>query len=73
MKTLILTAFLTLSLATMSFSTKEKPVQDVEIAKAEKLDIKIKNDIGDDVKTINAGSGGTYNLAKNVTTTIKME
>lgn len=73
MKTLTLTAFLTLSLATMSFSRKEKPVQDVEIAKAEKLDIKIKNDIGDNVKVTNAGSGGSYNLAENVTTTIKME
>ncbi len=40
---------------------------------SEKLDIKIKNDTGDDVKVINAGSGGSYSLTKGATTTIKME
>ncbi len=40
---------------------------------AEKLDIKIKNDTGEEVKVINAGSGGSYSLTKNATTTIKME
>ena len=39
----------------------------------EKFDIKIKNDTGNEVKVINAGSGGSYNLAKNTVTTIKME
>jgi hypothetical protein len=40
---------------------------------ATKYDIKIKNDSGDEVTVYNAGSGGTYRLQKNVTTTIKME
>lgn len=38
-----------------------------------KLDIKIKNDLGDEITVINDGSGGTYSLSKNVVTTIKME
>lgn len=38
-----------------------------------KLDIKIKNDVDDEVSVINDGSGGSYRLQKNVTTTIKME
>ena len=37
-----------------------------------KYDIKIKNDSGDEVTVYNAGSGGSYRLQKNVTTTIKM-
>ncbi|PZO31236.1 MAG: hypothetical protein DCF13_01235 [Flavobacteriaceae bacterium] len=40
---------------------------------AEKFDIKIKNDLADEVSVINAGSGGSYRLTKNATTTIKME
>lgn len=40
---------------------------------AEKFDIKIKNDLDDEVSVINAGSGGSYRLTKNATTTIKME
>jgi hypothetical protein len=40
---------------------------------AAKIDIKIKNDSGDEVTVYNAGSGGTYRLQKNITTTIKME
>lgn len=40
---------------------------------AEKIDIKIKNDTNDEVKVINAGSGGSYSLTKNATTIIKME
>lgn len=43
------------------------------IVVAEKVDIKIKNDTNDEVKVINAGSGGSYSLTKNATTTIKME
>ena len=39
----------------------------------EKFDIKIKNDTDNEVKVINAGSGGSYSLTKNATTTIKME
>ena len=43
------------------------------VSASEKLDIKIKNDSGDEVAVLNAGSGGTYRLTKNATTTIKME
>lgn len=40
---------------------------------ADKFDIKIKNDLADEVSVINTGSGGSYRLTKNATTTIKME
>lgn len=40
---------------------------------SEKFDIKIKNDTDNEVKVINAGSGGSYSLTKGATTTIKME
>lgn len=40
---------------------------------AAKIDIKIKNDSGDEVTVYNAGSAGTYRLQKNIITTIKME
>ena len=43
------------------------------VVTATKYDIKIKNDSGDGVSVINAGSGGSYRLTKNATTTIKME
>lgn len=39
----------------------------------DKLNIKIKNDGNDEISVINDGSGGSYRLQKNVTTTIKME
>jgi hypothetical protein len=39
----------------------------------DKLDIIIKNDIGDEISVINDGSGGSYRLQKNLTTAIKME
>jgi hypothetical protein len=38
-----------------------------------KIEIKIKNDLEDEISVINAGSGGSYRLSKNVVTTIKME
>lgn len=44
-----------------------------EITITEKFDIKIKNDTDNEVKVINVGSGGSYSLTKNATTTIKME
>jgi hypothetical protein len=44
-----------------------------EAPEAAKLSIKIKNDTDEPQEVINAGSGGTYRLAKNVTTTIKMD
>lgn len=54
--------------STNSFATASETY-----ATAEKLDIKIKNDTDDEVSVINAGSGGSYRLQKNVATTIKME
>ena len=64
-----------LAFGLMSFKTISSKNELVIVNKivAEKLDIKIKNDTGDDVKVINAGSGGSYSLTKNATTTIKME
>ncbi len=73
MKKLILAVFVSLVLASMSFSKFENSTEIVSVNKSDKLDIKIKNDTGDDVKVINAGSGGSYSLTKNATTTIKME
>ncbi len=63
-------------LSTMSLvaTTKGLNPETLLIASAnEKLDIKIKNDSNDEVTVLNAGSGGTYRLTKNATTTIKME
>ena len=37
------------------------------------IEIKIKNDLGDEVRVYNAGSGGSYSLTKGATTTIKMD
>lgn len=73
MKTLMITSFLSFGLFSMSFSTKSENIEIVKFVKAEKLDIKIKNDTSDAVKVINAGSGGSYSLTKGATTTIKME
>lgn len=74
MKKIIILAFLSLGL--MSFNALPKKfisnVNSTNII-AEKLDIKIKNDTSEEVKVINAGSGGSYSLTKNATTTIKME
>ena len=73
MKTLIITAIMTFGIFnTNPFASFQSPKFENRV-KAEKLDIKIKNDTGDVVKVINTGSGGSYSLAKNVTTTIKME
>lgn len=68
---LFILAFVLMSMNTRSsvdFKFSTKP----EIT-AEKLDIKIKNDTDDEAKVINDGSGGSYSLTKNATTTIKME
>jgi hypothetical protein len=37
------------------------------------INIKLKNDGADEITVINAGSGGTYRLQKNIVTTIKMD
>mgnify|MGYP003606486839 CR=1 FL=1 len=70
-KTVIL---LFLALVLMSMNTNSNPINlNKEITITEKLDIKIKNDLSDEVSVINAGSGGSYRLTKNAITTIKME
>lgn len=72
MKKTIILLFLALSL--MSMNTNSNAISlNKEITINEKFDIKIKNDTDDEVKVINAGSGGSYSLTKNATTTIKME
>ena len=53
--------------------TSSKTTEIENSLKAEKLDIKIKNDTSVAVKVMNAGSGGSYSLTKGATTTIKME
>lgn len=68
----ILSLSLGLIIAKSNSLTDIKTLHSVEIA-AEKLDIKIKNDTNDDVKVIDAASGGSYSLTKGATTTIKME
>ncbi|MBL7885542.1 MAG: hypothetical protein JNJ52_02250 [Flavobacterium sp.] len=72
MKKTILLLFLALSLMSMNTSTFNKQSNKTVLV-AEKFDIKIKNDLDDEVSVINAGSGGSYRLTKNATTTIKME
>ena len=72
MKKTILLVFLALGLMAMNTTSVTKTSYKTVVV-AEKFDIKIKNDTSDDVKVINAGSGGSYSLTKNATTTIKME
>lgn len=64
--------FLALSLMSMNTNSNHLSLNN-EITITEKFDIKIKNDTDNEVKVINAGSGGSYSLTKNATTTIKME
>lgn len=72
MKKIILFLFLAFGLMSMNtISSIKKLAKSVVVA--EKFDIKIKNDLADEVSVINAGSGGSYRLTKNATTTIKME
>lgn len=74
MKKIILLLFLALGLMSMNTPAKKHRFGLFnEITIAEKFDIKIKNDLNDEVNVINAGSGGSYRLTKNATTTIKME
>lgn len=70
-KTIIL-LFLALGLMSMNTSTFNKQSNKTVVV-AEKFDIKIKNDLDDEISVINAGSGGSYRLTKNAITTIKME
>lgn len=64
---------LLVSFSLLSFSNlSNSEINKIEIV-TEKFDIKIKNDTDNEVKVINAGSGGSYSLTKGATTTIKME
>ncbi len=73
MKKIITILALTISTTTIISATNLKLITANIVAKATKFDIKLKNDSGDEVTVYNAGSGGTYRLTKNATTTIKME
>ncbi len=74
MKKVIIIAVLSLGLLSMNIiSLKQTNEIFKEDAVSEKFDIKIKNDTDNEVKVINAGSGGSYSLTKGATTTIKME
>ena len=72
MKKIILLLFLALGLMSMNTTSFNKQSNKTVLV-AEKFDIKIKNNTDNEVKVINAGSGGSYSLTKNATTTIKME
>jgi hypothetical protein len=72
MKKTILLLFLALGLMSMNTKSNHVSINKVNTI-TEKFDIKIKNDTDDEVKVINVGSGGSYSLTKNATTTIKME
>ena len=73
MKKVIAAVFISLVLASMSFSTTQNSTEIIYVKKSDKLDIKIKNDTSEAVKVINTGSGGSYSLTKGATTTLKME
>ncbi|HLP62915.1 hypothetical protein [Flavobacterium sp.] len=74
MKKIILLLCLALGLISMNTPSKKHRFGLVnEVSVTEKFDIKIKNDLNDEVSVINSGSGGSYRLTKNATTTIKME
>jgi hypothetical protein len=73
MKKVLLISIMTFGLMSFNSISSKNEVVVIKTIDAEKLDIKIKNDTDEVVKVINAGSGGSYSLTKNATTTIKME
>lgn len=73
MKKLFAIAIVALCTATNLQATAPLPYAVSVKTTDNKLNIKIKNDSGDDVTVYNAGSGGSYRLTKNAATTIKME
>jgi hypothetical protein len=72
MKRIITVFALTIFIANAASATTVFSGTTLQIIKTAKLDIKIKNDSGEEITVINASSGGTYRLQKNVITTIKM-
>ena len=73
MKIIVITVAWIFGLMHVKFSPQKENFITHSEKKETKFNIKIKNDTGDDVKVINAGSGGSYSLTKGATTTIKME
>lgn len=74
MKNVLFTAILSLGLLLMNVVSLKQTNAIIENdLMSVKFDIKIKNDTDNEVKVINAGSGGSYSLTKGATTTIKME
>ena len=74
MKNVIFTAILSFGLLLMNIVSLRQTNAIIKTEMiTEKFDIKIKNDTDEDVKVINAGSGGSYSLTKGATTPIKME
>jgi hypothetical protein len=73
MKKVITILAVAISTSILTNATTVNPLPVSVLPAVEKYDIKIKNDSGDEVTVYNAGSGGSYRLTKNATTTIKME
>ncbi len=73
MKKIIFIAIMTFGLMSFNSISNKNEIVVIKNVNAQKLDIKIKNDTDAEVKVINTGSGGSYSLAKNTTTTLKME
>jgi hypothetical protein len=62
-----------LGISTVYAANPVRPEHHLVLAVSGSIDIKIKNDTGDEVRVYNAGSGGSYSLTKGATTTIKMD
>ena len=72
MKLKIIIVLLALSVCTAITSNAIAKTK-TTIATSNAISIKLKNDGDDEISVINAGSGGTYRLQKNIVTTIKMD
>ncbi len=75
MKKLLVIAVIAASAAFTLQSNTTLPICNTDVVRTldGKLSIKIKNDTDDDFSVYNSGSSSSYRLAKNVTTTIKMD
>lgn len=72
MKRIITVFALAILIANAVSATTVFSVTTLPIIETAKLDIKIKNDSGEEITLMNTASGGTYRLQKNVIITIKM-
>jgi len=70
----ILTVMIALTMlltnSTFSFASSKAKTS---VYSSTSISIKLKNDTDDEMTVINAGSGGTYRLQKNIVTIIKMD